>query len=76
MACYCLQQAVWLNGGYGSLENATKQQIIWLVASAGSPPLRQAAGRCTQGGNVPADTTENKVETCAQLKRNEIMQYK
>jgi hypothetical protein len=25
------------------LNSATKQQVKWLVASAGSPPLRQAA---------------------------------
>jgi len=42
---HCLQQAVWLNGGHASLESATKQQFKWLVASIGSPPLRQAAGR-------------------------------
>jgi hypothetical protein len=27
-----------------------KQQVKWLVASAGSPPLRQTAGRCVQCG--------------------------
>jgi len=37
------QRAVWRNGGCGSLESTTKQQVKWLVASAGSPPLRQAA---------------------------------
>jgi len=25
------------------LENTIKQQVTWLVASVGSPPLRQAA---------------------------------
>jgi len=25
------------------LDSATEQQVKWLVASAGSPPLRQAA---------------------------------
>ena len=29
--------------GAASLESATKQQVTWLVASVGSPPLRQAA---------------------------------
>jgi len=43
MAWHCLQRAVWRNGGCGSLESTTKQQVKWLVASAGSPPLRQAA---------------------------------
>ena len=43
MATYSVQQAVWHNGGCVSLENTTKQQVKWLVASAGSPPLRQAA---------------------------------
>jgi len=37
---HCQQQAVWRNGGCGSLKS-----IKWLVASTGSPPLRQAAGR-------------------------------
>jgi len=40
---HCLQRAVWRNGGCGSLESTTKQQITRLVASTGSPPLRQAA---------------------------------
>ena len=43
MAWHCLQRAVWRNGGCGSLESITKQQVKWLVASAGSPPLRQTA---------------------------------
>jgi len=43
--CHCLQQAVWHNSGCNSLENTTKKKITWLVASVGSPPLRQAAGR-------------------------------
>jgi carbon monoxide dehydrogenase subunit G len=37
------QQAVWRNGGCASLESATEQQVKRLVASVGSPPLRQAA---------------------------------
>jgi len=37
------QRAVWRNGGCGSLENTNKQQVKWLVANVGSPPLRQAA---------------------------------
>ena len=45
------QQAVWHNGGCASLESTTKQQIKWLVASVGSPPLRQAAGRYRQCGD-------------------------
>jgi len=45
------QRAVWRNGGCGSLENAAKQQVKWLVASVGSPPLRQAATTlCASGG--------------------------
>jgi uncharacterized protein YjhX (UPF0386 family) len=40
---YCLQRAVWHNGGCVSLDSVTKQQVKWLVASVGSPPLRQAA---------------------------------
>jgi hypothetical protein len=43
MACYCLQRAVWHNGGCVSLDSATKQQAMWISASANSPPLRQAA---------------------------------
>jgi len=43
MAWHCLQRAVWRNGGCGSLESTTKQRVKWLVASVGSPPLRQAA---------------------------------
>ena len=43
--CHCLQQTVWLNEGCASLESATKQQINWIVARVGNPPLRQAAGR-------------------------------
>jgi hypothetical protein len=43
MAWHCLQRAVWHNGGCASLDNVTKQQVKWFVASAGSPPLRQAA---------------------------------
>ena len=37
------QRAVWRNGGCGSLESVAKQQVKWFVASASSPPLRQAA---------------------------------
>jgi len=37
------QRAVWRNGGCASLESVAKQQVTWLVASIGSPPLRQAA---------------------------------
>ena len=37
------QRAVWRNGGCDSLESTTKQKVTWLVASAGSPTLRQAA---------------------------------
>jgi hypothetical protein len=40
---HSLQRAVWRNGGCASLDNVTEQQVKWLVASAGSPPLRQAA---------------------------------
>jgi len=43
MAWHCLQRAVWRNGGCTSFESTTKQQVTWLVASVGSPPLRQAA---------------------------------
>ena len=42
MAWHCLQRAVWHNGGCTSSDGATKQQVKGLVASAGSPPLRQA----------------------------------
>ena len=43
MAWHYIQRAVWHNGGCASLESVAKQQVMWLVASAGSPPLRQAA---------------------------------
>ena len=43
MAWHCLQRAVWRNGGCGSLESVTKQQVTWFVASVCSPPLREAA---------------------------------
>jgi hypothetical protein len=42
MATYGIQRAVWHNGGCISSDNVTEQQVKWLVASAGSPPLRQA----------------------------------
>jgi len=32
------------------LESTTKQQVKWLVASAGSPPLRQAATTLVASG--------------------------
>jgi len=43
------QRAVWRNGGCGSLESTTEQQVTWLVASVGSPPLRQAADTLGEG---------------------------
>jgi hypothetical protein len=45
MAWHYRQRAVWHNGGCASSDNATEQQVKWFVASAGSPPLRQADGR-------------------------------
>jgi hypothetical protein len=43
MARHYIQRAVWHNGGCASLDSTIEQQVKWLVASAGSPPLRQAA---------------------------------
>jgi hypothetical protein len=37
------ERAVWHNSGCTSLDSATRQQVKWLVANAGSPPLRKAA---------------------------------
>jgi hypothetical protein len=54
-----VQQAVWHNGGCASSESATKQQIKWLVASAGSPPLRQAAGRYLSFWETPYHEEQN-----------------
>jgi len=39
---------VWRKRGIASLENATKQQVMWLVASVCKPRLRQALARCRQ----------------------------
>ena len=58
---YCLQRAVWRNGGCGSLESVTKQQVTWLVASVGSPQLRQAATTLgASGGQSSAQGTRNE----------------
>jgi hypothetical protein len=37
------QRTVWYNGECTSLDGAAKQQVMWIVASAGSSPLCQAA---------------------------------
>jgi len=62
MAWHCLQRAVWRNGGCNSLESATKQQVKWLVASAGSPPLRQAATTLAAMPGVCSGTMKQKIE--------------
>jgi len=49
-------RAVWRNGGCTSLKSVTKQQVKWLVASVGSPPLRQAATTLVASG----DSTKRK----------------
>jgi len=41
------------------LENTTKQQVKWLMASVGSPPLRQAAPTL---GVMPESPTDNIVK--------------
>ena len=62
--CYGVQRAVWRNGGCNSLENTIKQQVTWLVASVGSPPLRQAATTlcaiCGQRSGTPKRTKYEK----------------
>jgi len=45
------QQAVWQNGGFGAfLEAKVLNQSSGIFSNFGAekPPLRQAAGRCTQ----------------------------